>query len=93
MGRVQDDAVSVFDEPTIGPHPLDVQVLAECVRRPAAKGAICYFAIENTISTLSVTPDYATSMGPGGGDAGGKRLCWHAERYRSSSKSITGRYL
>lgn len=27
MGRVQDDAVFVFDEPTIGLHPLDVQVL------------------------------------------------------------------
>ena len=38
MGRVQDDAVFVFDEPTIGLHPLDVQVLLNVFDGLVAKG-------------------------------------------------------
>ena len=70
MGRVQDDAVFVFDEPTIGLHPLDVQVLLSVFDGLVAKGATV-IVIEHDLDLIR-NADYVIDMGPGGGDAGGK---------------------
>ena len=70
MGRVQDDAVFVFDEPTIGLHPLDVQVLLSVFDGLVAKGATVV-VIEHDLDLIR-NADYVIDMGPGGGDAGGK---------------------
>ncbi len=77
MGRVQDDAVFVFDEPTIGLHPLDVQVLLSVFDGPLPRGRHGY-RIENTISTLSVTPDYVMTWDRAAATPAANRLCWHA---------------
>ena len=92
MGRVQDDAVFVFDEPTIGLHPLDVQVLLSVFDGLVAKGATVV-VIEHDLDLIR-NADYVIDMGQGGGDAGGKIVCAGTPAdIAVCSKSITGRYL
>ena len=92
MGRVQDDAVFVFDEPTIGLHPLDVQVLLSVFDGLVAKGATVV-VIEHDLDLIR-NADYVIDMGPGGGDAGGQIVCTGTPAdIAACSKSITGRYL
>ena len=92
MGRVQDDAVFVFDEPTIGLHPLDVQVLLSVFDGLVAKGATVV-VIEHDLDLIR-NADYVIDMGPGGGDAGGQIVCAGTPGdIAACSKSITGRYL
>ena len=92
MGRVQDDAVFVFDEPTIGLHPLDVQVLLGVFDGLVAKGATVV-VIEHDLDLIR-NADYVIDMGPGGGDAGGRVVCAGTPGdIAACSKSITGRYL
>ena len=92
MGRVQDDAVFVFDEPTIGLHPLDVQVLLSVFDGLVAKGATV-IVIEHDLDLIR-NADYVIDMGPGGGDAGGQIVCAGTPGdIAACSKSITGRYL
>ena len=92
MGRVQDDAVFVFDEPTIGLHPLDVQVLLNVFDGLVAKGATVV-VIEHDLDLIR-NADYVIDMGPGGGDAGGQIVCAGTPGdIAACSTSITGRYL
>ena len=92
MGRVQDDAVFVFDEPTIGLHPLDVQVLLNVFDGLVAKGATV-IVIEHDLDLIR-NADYVIDMGPGGGDAGGQIVCAGTPGdIVACSASITGRYL
>ena len=92
MGRVQDDAVFVFDEPTIGLHPLDVQVLLSVFDGLVAKGATVAVRVPDL--DLIRNADYVIDMGPGGGDAGGRVVCAGTpDDIAACSKSITGRYL
>ena len=92
MGRVQDDAVFVFDEPTIGLHPLDVQVLLNVFDGLVAKGATV-IVIEHDLDLIR-NADYVIDMGPGGGDAGGQVVCAGTPGdIVACSASITGRYL
>ena len=92
MGRVQDDAVFVFDEPTIGLHPLDVQVLLNVFDGLVAKGATV-IVIEHDLDLIR-NADYVIDMGPGGGGAGGQIVCAGTPGdIAACSKSITGRYL
>ena len=92
MGRVQDDAVFVFDEPTIGLHPLDVQVLLGVFDGLVAQGATVV-VIEHDLD-LICNADYVVDMGPGGGEAGGRVVCCGTPgEVASCSESVTGRYL
>ncbi len=92
MGRVQDDAVFVFDEPTIGLHPLDVQVLLNVFDGLVAKGATV-IVIEHDLDLIR-NADYVIDMGPGGGDAGGQIVCAGTPSdIAACPASITGRYL
>ena len=92
MGRVQDDAVFVFDEPTIGLHPLDVQVLLSVFDGLVAKGATV-IVIEHDLDLIR-NADYVIDMGPGGGDAGGQIVCVGTpDDTAACSASVTGHYL
>ena len=92
MGRGQEDSVFVFDEPTIGLHPLDVQVLLSVFDGLVAKGATV-IVIEHDLDLIR-NADYVIDMGPGGGDAGGQIVCAGTPGdIAACSKSITGRYL
>ena len=92
MGRTQDDSVFVFDEPTIGLHPLDVQVLLGVFDRLVEAGATV-IVIEHDLDVIA-NADYVIDMGPGGGEQGGQIVaCGTPKEIKKSGDSITGRYL
>ncbi len=92
MGRAQGDTVFVFDEPTIGLHPLDVRTLMEVFRHLISLGATV-IVIEHDLDLIRCA-DYIVDMGPGGGEAGGRIVaCGAPEHIKSSAESITGKFL
>lgn len=70
MGRLQSDSVFVFDEPTIGLHPLDVRTLLGVFQTLIDNGATVV-VIEHDLDVIR-NADYIIDMGPGGGEAGGR---------------------
>ena len=92
MGRTQSDTVFVFDEPTIGLHPLDVQTLLDVFRHLIKNGATV-IVIEHDLDVIR-TADYIVDMGPGGGKEGGTIVAGGTpEEIRQNKESITGRFL
>ena len=92
MARVQADAVFVFDEPTIGLHPLDVRVLLGVFDRLVASGATV-IVVEHDLDVIRAA-DYVVDMGPGGGEAGGRIVCAGTPaQVAACRESVTGRYL
>ena len=92
IGKTQEDSVFVFDEPSIGLHPLDVQVLLGVFQALMDNGATV-IVIEHDLDVIR-NADYVIDMGPGGGDAGGRIVaCGTPQEIQSSEDSITGRYL
>lgn len=92
MGRTQSDSVFVFDEPTIGLHPLDVRTLLEVFRKLIENGATV-IVIEHDLDVIRNT-DYIIDMGPGGGDEGGRIVAAGTlECIRNTPQSHTGKYL
>ena len=92
MGRRQEDALFVFDEPTIGLHPLDVEVLLGVLERLVQAGATVV-VIEHDLDVIA-NADWIVDMGPGGGNAGGRIVCAGTpEDVAGCEPSITGRYL
>ncbi len=92
MGRAQSDSVFVFDEPTIGLHPLDVQTLLEVFRSLLDRGATVV-VIEHDTDVIR-SADYLIDMGPGGGEAGGRIVaCGTPDEIRQNPESITGRFI
>lgn len=92
MGRAQSDAVFVFDEPTIGLHPLDVRVLLGVFDRLVASGATVV-VIEHDLDVIA-NADWVIDMGPGGGESGGRIVAVGTpEQIAADANSITGRYL
>ena len=92
MGRAQSDAVFVFDEPTIGLHPLDVRVLLDVFDRLVGQGATVV-VIEHDLDMIA-NADWIIDMGPGGGEAGGRIVAAGTpEQVAADPDSVTGRYL
>lgn len=92
MGKAQSDAVFVFDEPTIGLHPLDVRVLLGVFDRLVASGATVV-VIEHDLDVIA-NADWIIDMGPGGGESGGRIVATGTpEQVAANPSSITGRYL
>ncbi len=91
-GKAQSDSVFVFDEPSIGLHPLDVQVLLSVFQTLMDNGATV-IVIEHDRDIIR-NADYVIDMGPGGGDEGGRIVCTGTpEEIRNNKDSITGKYL
>lgn len=92
MGKAQLNAVFVFDEPTIGLHPLDVRVLLGVFDRLVASGATVV-VIEHDLDVIA-NADWIIDMGPGGGESGGRIVATGTpEQIAANPNSITGRYL
>ncbi len=92
MGRGQNDAVFVFDEPTIGLHPLDVQTLLHVFERLMENGATV-IVIEHDLDVIA-NADYVIDMGPDGGAQGGEIVAAGTpEELCDCEQSKTGRYL
>lgn len=69
-GKTQEDSVFVFDEPSIGLHPLDVRVLLGVFQVLLDHGATVV-VIEHDLDVIR-NADYIIDMGPGSGEAGGR---------------------
>ena len=92
MGRRQSDSLFVFDEPTIGLHPLDVQSLLRVFQTLINSGATV-IVIEHDLDVIR-NADYVIDMGPGGGNDGGRIVAAGTpDMIKASSESVTGRYL
>ena len=92
MGRGQEDSVFVFDEPTIGLHPFDVQTLLQVFQKLVDHGATV-IVIEHDLDVIR-NADYIIDMGPGGGDEGGRIVyAGTPDRIGSCRESITGRFV
>ena len=92
IGKTQGDSVFVFDEPSIGLHPLDVQVLLKLFQALLDNGATV-IVIEHDLDVIR-NADYVIDMGPGGGENGGKIIASGTpQEIKLNKKSITGRYL
>lgn len=92
IGKTQADSVFLFDEPSIGLHPLDVRVLLEVFQALLDSGATV-IVIEHDLDVIR-NADYVIDMGPGGGEAGGRIVAAGTpEEIRHCEASLTGRYL
>ena len=92
MGRGQSDTIFVFDEPTIGLHPLDVRTLLQVFRHLTDSGATV-IVIEHDLDVIR-NSDYVVDMGPGGGAQGGEIVAVGTpEEIAACPASVTGRYL
>lgn len=92
MGKAQENALFVFDEPTIGLHPLDVRTLLGVFERLLSSGATV-LVIEHDLDMIA-NADYVIDMGPGGGASGGRIVAAGTpEQIAENPASITGKYL
>ena len=91
IGKTQSDSVFVFDEPSIGLHPLDVQVLLGVFQALLDHGATVV-VIEHDLDVIR-NADYVIDMGPGGGESGGRIVASGTpQEIRENKNSITGKY-
>lgn len=92
MGKGQSNSVFVFDEPTIGLHPLDVRTLMEIFQKLVENGATV-IVIEHDLDVIR-NADYIIDMGPGGGNKGGRIVaCGTPEQIAACPESVTGKYV
>ena len=92
MGRLQTDSVFVFDEPTIGLHPLDVRTLLEVFQTLIANGGTV-IVIEHDLDVIR-NADYVIDMGPGGGEEGGRIVAAGTPgEIARTAESVTGKFL
>ena len=92
MGKAQSASVFVFDEPTIGLHPLDVRTLLDVFQTLIDNGATV-IVIEHDLDVIR-NADYVIDMGPGGGEAGGRIVAAGTpDEIRKTPESITGKFI
>ena len=92
MGKSQSDAVFIFDEPTIGLHPLDVRTLLDVFQRLIDSGATV-IVIEHDLDVIR-NADYIIDMGPGGGNEGGRIVaCGTPAQIKAAPASVTGKFI
>lgn len=70
MRKAQNGSIFVFDEPTIGLHPLDVRTLL-CVFQTLIENGATVIVIEHDLDVIK-NADYIIDMGPDGGEKGGE---------------------
>lgn len=92
MGKGQSDSIFIFDEPTIGLHPLDVQTLLGVFQSLVDQGATV-IVIEHDLDVIR-NADYIIDMGPGGGEEGGQVVAVGTpEQIVENKNSVTGKYI
>ena len=92
IGKAQSDSVFVFDEPTIGLHPLDVQTLLDVFQTLIDNGATV-IVIEHDLDVIR-NADYIIDMGPGGGVDGGEIVAAGTPaEVKANPESCTGKFI
>jgi excinuclease UvrABC ATPase subunit len=91
LGSSLTDVTYVFDEPTVGLHPHDIERMNDLLRRLRDKGNTV-LVVEHKPETIGIA-DHVVDLGPGAGTAGGA-ICFEGtvEGLRSSD-TVTGRHL
>lgn len=92
IGKTQTNSLFIFDEPSIGLHPLDVQVLMNVFQTLIDLSATV-IVIEHDLDVIR-NSDYIIDMGPDGGENGGRIIATGCpEEIRKNVNSRTGKFL
>jgi excinuclease UvrABC ATPase subunit len=91
LGSALTDVTYVFDEPTIGLHPHDIQRMNDLLRRLRDKGNTV-LVVEHKPEMIAIA-DHVVDLGPGAGDAGGTVVFTGTVDGLRASKTLTGRHL
>lgn len=92
IGKTQSDSIFVFDEPSIGLHPLDVRVLLRVFQALLDVGATVV-VIEHDLDVIRAA-DYVVDMGPEGGEKGGEIVaCGAPDALKNFPRSVTAKFL
>jgi excinuclease UvrABC ATPase subunit len=91
LGSSLTDVTYVFDEPTVGLHPHDIQRMNELLLQLRDKGNTV-LVVEHKPETIAIA-DHAVDLGPGAGTDGGTVCFEGTVKGLRASKTITGRHL
>ena len=92
MRKAQSESVFVFDEPTIGLHPKDVETLLGVFQTLIENGATVV-VIEHDLDVIR-NADYIIDMGPEGGDKGGEIVfCGTPDELKKCNASKTAKFI
>jgi excinuclease UvrABC ATPase subunit len=91
LGSSLTDVTYVFDEPTIGLHPHDIQRMNELLLRLRDKGNTV-LVVEHKPETIAIA-DHVVDLGPGAGSAGGQVVFEGTVEGLRASTTLTGRHL
>lgn len=92
MGQMQAGTLFIFDEPSVGLHPLDTRTLIHVFDQLLDQGATI-ITIEHDLDIVA-NADYVVDVGPRGGNAGGKIVASGTpQQIAANTNSITGKYL
>ena len=91
LGSSLTDVTYVFDEPTIGLHPHDIQRMNDLLLRLRDKGNTV-LVVEHKPETIAIA-DHVVDLGPGAGTAGGEVVFEGTVEGLRASDTLTGRHL
>src|SRR5687767_12026338 len=91
LGSSLTDVTYVFDEPTIGLHPHDIERMNGLLRRLRDKGNTV-LVVEHKPETIAIA-DHVVDLGPGAGTAGGEVVFEGTVDGLQKSDTLTGRHL
>jgi excinuclease UvrABC ATPase subunit len=91
LGSSLTDVTYVFDEPTIGLHPHDIQRMNDLLLRLRNKGNTV-LVVEHKPETIAIA-DHVVDLGPGAGTAGGEVVFEGTVESLRTSGTVTGRHL
>ncbi|MGE0792018.1 MAG: ATP-binding cassette domain-containing protein [Sandaracinaceae bacterium] len=91
LGSSLTDVTYVFDEPTVGMHPHDIQRLNALLVRLRDKGNTV-LVVEHKPETIAIA-DHVIDLGPGAGAAGGEVMFEGTVEALAASDTLTGRHL
>jgi excinuclease UvrABC ATPase subunit len=90
LGSSLTDVTYVFDEPTIGLHPHDIQRMNDLLRQLRDKGNTV-LVVEHKPETIAIA-DHVVDLGPGAGSAGGQIVFEGTVAALRASGTLTGRH-
>ena len=91
LGSALTDVTYVFDEPTIGLHPHDIERMNELLLRLRDKGNTV-LVVEHKPEAIAIA-DHVVDLGPGAGSAGGEVVFEGSYDDLRASDTVTGRHL
>lgn len=91
LGSSLTDVTYVFDEPTVGLHPHDIENMNDLLRRLRDKGNTV-LVVEHKPETIAIA-DHVVDLGPRAGSEGGEIMFEGTVEGLSDSDTLTGRHL